>query len=68
MRRKSSCYSIKLRRIIGLTPAGGVDKNDIFILEDIGRRKFATVVDHYAKQGLHVLHMYPIPHWEGEKS
>ncbi len=64
--KKSTCYMLKLREIVGKTPASGDTPRDAFIMQDIGTVKPATIVARYAKRGLHVLQMYPIPDWEGE--
>lgn len=66
--KKSTCYLIKLRRIIGATPCGGDQPDDAIVMQDIARKRPATIVAGYAKLGVHVVQMVPIPDWEGTKT
>ena len=63
----SDTYMLRLRVIAKdcITPAGGQGEHDIFVMHDIGRTKPQTIVKQYHRNGFHVVHMMPIPDWEG---
>ena len=60
-------YMLRLRPMVEglITPAGGKGEHDVFVMQDIGRRNPAAIVKNYERENLHVVHMMPIPNWEG---
>lgn len=64
-----SIYMLRLRKLSKstVTPAGGKGESDIFVMQQIDRTKPQTIVANYDRAGFHVVHMIPIPDWEGEQ-
>ena len=62
-----STYMLRLRVLTRgtVTPAGGEGAQDIFVMHDIGDTKPQTIIKEYDRNGFHVVHMLPIPDWEG---